>query len=280
MNIFDENENITLERAVDVSRRSSVMKTGDVLDELKRDSSWNNDLAIIVHGSLYFPDGVYTGSWNIYHEFAGQGTYTLTNGTKYNGIWNPINQIGIGTITFPSEIMEMPEDGNRVNLYNGSWNNNFEFIVGNLEFIDGTYTNNSKSYNGVWNPDKSGTGTVTVSSSLSCGIYTGSWDNNFVVTGQGTFTLNTGIIYDGEWNPLHLERSNSVDFSRMERPVALSAAKGAGERLESGDECRRILSLMGIGTITFLDGTIYTGSWNSNLELIGEGVWSELKSPV
>lgn len=266
MNNFNENENIT-----------SVIVSGDVLNELirlpptefhrspspsasnrskqKRVSSWNSDLAIIDQDSLTFPDGgVYMGSWNIYHEFAGKGTYTLTNGTIYNGMWNPINQFGIGTITFPSEIMEMSEDGRRVKLYTGSWNNNFEFIQGNLEFIDGTYTKNSKSYNGIWNPDKSGTGVVTVTSNFSCGVYTGSWDNNFVVTGQGTFTLDNGIIYDGEWNPLNLKRSDSVDFSR--------------------------LSLMGTGTITFTDGAIYTGSWDSNLEIIGEGIWSELKSAV
>ena len=265
MNNFNENENITSVMNTTPSATAYGVQSltgaycfgslqGDVLNEQKRDSSWNNDLAVIVHDTLTFPDGVYTGSRNIYLEFTGKGTYTLTNGTIYNGIWNPINKIGIGTITFPSEIMEMSEDGRRVNLYNGSWNNNLEFIVGNLEFIDGTYTNNSKSYNGIWNPDKSGTGTVTVTSSFSSGVYTGSWDNNFVVTGQGTFTLDAGIIYDGEWNPLHLERSNSIEFSRM--------------------------SLMGIGTITFLDGTIYTGSWNSNLELIGQGSWSELKSSV
>jgi len=195
-----------------------------------RRSSWNNDLAVIDQDSLTFPDGsIYRGSWNIYLEFTGQGTYTLTNGKIYYGIWNPIIQIGIGTVTFPGD-MEKTEDVCRMNIYNGSWNNN-------LEFIEGTFTNeDGTSYSGVWNPDKSGTGTITVTSTLSRGVYTGSWNNNLIVTGQATFTLNNGIIYNGEWDPINQ---------------------------------------IGIGTITFTDGEIYTGSWNSNLEIIGEGHWSE-----
>jgi len=218
MNNFVENENKTLE------------------PEVSRKTSWNSHLATRDHDSLTFPDGVYTGSWNINLEFTGHGNFALDNGTIYNGIWNPINQTGIGTITFPGEIMEMPEDGRRVKLYNGSWNNNFEFIEGKLEIIEGTCTNNIKTYNGVWNPDKSGTGTLTVTSKLSRGVYTGSWDTNLDATGQGTFVLDNGTIYQGEWIPTNL---------------------------------------LGIGTITFLDGTTYTGAWNNNFEFIGEGVWSE-----
>lgn len=213
MNNFGENNMERLESGVN-SRRSL----------------WNNDLAIIDQDLLTFPDGsIYIGSWNNYLEFTGEGTYTLTNGRIYYGIWNPINQIGIGTVTFPGHT-EQYEDFHRMNIYNGSWNNNLEFVEGSYTNVDGT------SYNGVWNPDLSGKGTVTVTSTLSRGVYTGSWNNNFIVTGQGIFTLNNGIIYNGEWDPINQ---------------------------------------IGIGTINFPDGSIYTGSWDSNLEIIGEGHWSE-----
>ena len=92
------------------------------------------------------------------------------------------------------------------------------------------------TYDGIWNADGSGYGTIMYNNWSEPGKYEGQWDNGLRMRGQGILYKHDGDKYEGIWTP---------------------DTHGNGS---------------GNGTITYIDGNIYRGSWGKDFDFIDNGI--------
>jgi hypothetical protein len=169
---------------------------------------------------------------------SGQGTYTYSDGDKYEGQWLEGQKSGQGTETY--------SDGGK---YEGQWLEGQKSGQGTETYPDGA------KYEGQWlGGQESGQGTATYPDGSK---YEGQWLGE-KQSGQGTETYPDGVKYEGQW--LEGRRSGQGIVTNP------AGAKYEGQWLEGQES--------GQGILTYPDGRKYEGQWLEGIAS-GQGTWTD-----
>ena len=133
-------------------------------------------------------------------------------------------------------------------------------------------------YDGMWNPDNSGNGTIIFANG---DVYEGSWAKDLDFIGNGIMTLKLGNIYDGIWNE-DGSGSGIITYKSGSKKGGIykgqwdynTLMSGQGIYIINGDKYEGTWTPepngngTGYGTITYRDGTVYEGAWDRNVNPI------------
>ena len=175
-------------------------------------AKWKNDTAT---GSGYFisPDGTeLIGIWKNNQLHGTKNKIRYPSGSEYEGNTEYSAASGYGILTTQE-----------IDIFQGTWVNNELNGYAHILYQDGN------SYQGfIENNEKCGWG---IYSWTNGNVYNGYWYKD-EIHGDGVLQTHDKV-YHGPW-----ELGQQLEAGYVERSEALSAAKGAGERLNSGDDCR------------------------------------------
>ncbi len=140
---------------------------------------WMVPSLCLVLGGFAHAGGEYVGERNTFNRFHGQGVYTYTNGSVYEGQWVDGRKQGQGKQTQP--------DGS---VYVGEWRDNLQNGKGRMRWANGD------SYEGQWSDGHMHGQGVFLSANGE------RYEGHFVVDereGAGTLTRRNGERYVGQW---------------------------------------------------------------------------------
>ena len=187
----------------------------------------------------------------------GKGTYTWPDGSKYEGYWKDGFRHGKGTETWP--------DGYK---YEGDFQNGERHGKGTETWPDG------RKYEGYWKDgERNGKGTVTLSDGRK---YKGDWKND-KKHGKGTYTWPDGSKYEGDWKDDKRHGKGTwahPDGNKYEGDYQDGKRHGKGTETwpdgykYEGDyqDGKR----HGKGTMNYADKSVYEGEWQND-EHHGQG---------
>lgn len=186
-------------------------------------------------GGIAHAGGEYVGERNSFNRFHGQGSYTYTNGSVYEGQWVDGRKQGEGKQTQP--------DGS---VYTGEWRDNLQNGKGRMRWANGDV------YEGQWSDGHMhGKGVLTTASGDR-------YQGSFVVDereGQGVLTRRNGERYEGLW-----KEGKRNGKGLLSKPgVGVISARWNDDK-PAGD-----------ATVTFANGELFVGALQNDLPH-GKGV--------
>lgn len=197
-----------------------------------------------------FFNGVYFGEFKS-ELFHGNGKYTWSNGTIYEGDWVDGKRTGKGRIIWPcgkeykGEFSKNdcgdngPLKGENRNIYIGNWKNSKKDGRGTVKYADGAVLEGCWS-NGVL---RSG-----VSRFANGDVYTGDFKRSLFHRKGESIALNDEITYEGDWVNGKMTGKGSMIW-----PSGTNYEAKVSEIFAHGN-----------GTYTWKDGSVYIGNWRNN----------------